>query len=112
MVNINDLFPSKYVKASDLKGRDVEVTIRTVEVEKIDEDERPVLYFQGMDKGLVLNRTNANSIAKLHGGEVSKWAGKTITLFPTETDFKGEQVACIRVRTIKQQPVDDGPVGF
>jgi hypothetical protein len=101
MANVGGMFPSKYIKASDLGGRDVPVTIDHLKMESVgrDKDEKPVLFFRGKQKGLVVNKTNANKIAAILGSqETDHWIGKTILLHPTETEFDGEEVACIRVR--------------
>jgi hypothetical protein len=58
-MKISEEFPSQYLKASDLGGRDIRVTMGRVEREKIGTDNKLVLYFKGKDKGLVLNKTNA-----------------------------------------------------
>lgn len=100
MTHINSLFPSQYVAAADLQQQDVNVQIQTLKFEKVgsDQEERPVLFFNGMGKGMVMNKTNARRIAKLYGSEVESWFGKWITLYESETDFAGETVPCIRVR--------------
>lgn len=97
-MNINEAFPGKYLAAADLKGVAVSVIMQHVTMEKIRDDARPVLYFQGKEKGLVLNKTNATTIAQAYGGEMDHWGSKSIELFPAETDFQGKRVACIRVR--------------
>jgi hypothetical protein len=70
-------------------------------VEKIGDDERPVLHFQGADKGLVLNKTNANTIAAIFGEETDNWFGHPLEVYPSETDYQGKRVACIRVRAVQ-----------
>jgi len=98
-MNINDAFPSQqWLKAGDLQGRDVTVTISHVASEDVGDGSKPVVYFQDKEKGLVLNRTNGSTIADLHGIETNNWQGKQITLFPTQVDYRGQQVAAIRVR--------------
>lgn len=100
-MNVNDAFPSKHLKASDLKGSVVPVTISHVEIEEIGQkkDRKPVLYFSGKDKGLVLNKTNSKRIADLLGSpETDDWAGQRIALYPSETEFQGDTVECIRVK--------------
>lgn len=112
-MNINDAFAATYLKAQDLMGQDVKLTIDRVEVQEVGDDTKPVLYFRGKDKALVLNKTNASTIADQHGAETDHWPGKEITLFPSQTDFQGKQVPCIRVRlaanaaTGSFAPVDD-----
>lgn len=102
-MRISSAFPSDYLKASDLNGRQVTVTMAKVTVEKIGKDSKPVLYFQGKQKGMVLNKTNANAIAANYGEDTDQWAGCTITLFETMVDFQGKSVPAIRVRVVPQQ---------
>jgi hypothetical protein len=74
---------------------------------------------------LLLNKTNAKTIARLYGNNPSAWTGKLITLFPATTSVGGEDVDCIRIRnetpkrTAKPKPAaapaltnghDDGPL--
>ena len=75
-----------YLKADDLpQGQDVSVTIDRVILEDLNNngktEQKPVVYFRGKNKGLVLNRTNAESISRLYGGETDAWAGKAIALY-------------------------------
>ena len=103
MADIRDAFPSKYLKSNDLKGRPVVVTMRAVAYEPVgnDKEMKPVLYFQGKDKGLVLNKTNTNTIMALTGSPVTEeWDGVAITLYPTETSYAGETVDCIRIKKV------------
>ena len=105
-MNINSAFPSNYIKASDLMGKAVQVVIKDVKVEQIgrDKDAKPVVYFQGKDKGLVLNKTNARKIADISGSQdTDDWAGTSILIYPTETEFAGESVECVRVKAPTQQ---------
>jgi hypothetical protein len=100
-VNINQAFPSKYVQASDLQGQTVTVQIALVQMEEVGDEEEnlPVVYFSGMKKGMVLNRTNAATIAALYGEETDRWRGAVISIYPTETQFGKKMVPCIRVKT-------------
>lgn len=108
-MNIHDLFPSKYLKASDFQGQDVTLMMVAVSVEDIgDGENRPLLRFDGAKKGLLLNRTNARTIAELYGPETNDWRGRQVTLYPTTTDFRGAMVGCIRVRA--EVPAQPEPV--
>ena len=97
-MNINEVFPSKYLKAADLQGRQVTVKIRSAEQETIGDDRKLVVYFEGKEKGVVCNKTNANNIAALYGPDTDDWAGNEITLFEAMVDFQGKTVPSIRVR--------------
>lgn len=103
-MNINDWFPSNYLKASDLGTAQPIVTIARVEHETVgrDREMKAVIYFDGKEKGVVLNKTNAKKITELVGSpETDKWAGFRIRLFATTTEFGGETVECIRVKAVK-----------
>lgn len=103
-MNINSAFPSKYLKAADLNGNAVKLTIREVRMENVGrtQDHKPVVYFMGKDKGLVLNRVNSNKIAEIAGSfDTEDWGGTVIAIYPTETEFAGETVECIRVKAPK-----------
>jgi hypothetical protein len=54
-MNVKSMFPSKFVAAQDLCGQAVNVVMASIKVEKVgsDDEQRPVLYFQGMTKGMV-----------------------------------------------------------
>lgn len=105
-MKVSDAFPSKYLKAADLENQNLTLTMSHVEMATLDEnkDDKPVLYFEGMKKGLVLNLTNSRKIAAAYGNEMDKWAGQEIVLFPAMVDFKGDTVEAIRVRA--PQPKD------
>jgi hypothetical protein len=100
------LFPSRYLKAADLKGP-TPLTIEAVTVEDIrtsgGKEKRPIVYFkERTDKALVLNKTNALVIAMMHGGETDDWAGKPIVLIPARVPFGNKIVEAIRVQEQSQ----------
>lgn len=100
-MNIDSAFPSNYLKASDLGTSAPVVTIDRVEIEAVgrDREMKPVLYFKGKEKGVVLNKTNSNMIATLTGSrDTDDWSGCQIRIYATTTEFGGETVECIRVK--------------
>lgn len=97
-MRIDSAFPSTYLKAADLQGRNVTVTISHVRMEDVGDDHKPVLYFVGKEKGLALNKTNSNNISALYGYETDDWTGKPIELFEAQVDYQGKSVPAIRVR--------------
>src|SRR3990172_5873006 len=108
-MNINNLFPSKYLKSGDLE-EDLTLTIKSIIQENIGQGEKqevkPILYFSETEKGMVLNKTNAGTISSLYGPETDAWPGKRITVFATEVDFAGRQTLALRVRM--KQPSGNG----
>ena len=85
------------MKADDLKGRTAKYTIVDCTAEVVGEDKRLVLAFSDTDRPLVLNKTNANSLAELYGPETGGWEGKAIKLVPSTTSYQGKMVKCIRI---------------
>ncbi|MGY2995489.1 hypothetical protein [Mesorhizobium sp. URHB0026] len=104
-MNINEAFPSKYLKASDIPEEGQSVVISAIEEEEVGKDKevRPVLYFEGEDKGIILNKTNATNISKLYGYETDDWVGKKVQLGTAWVDFQGQSVEAIRVYPPKRQ---------
>jgi len=111
-MNINQAFPSKYLKAADILGKTVQVVIRTVSLEKMEEDKeerKPVVWFEGKEKGVVMNKTNAQMIAHTYGDETDAWVGQTITLYTEPVSFQGRIVDSIRMRAGQPTPVVQAP---
>lgn len=110
-MNINEAFPGSYLKAADLQGRRVLVTISHVTLEDIGDEHKAVLYFVGKEKGVVLNKTNANMIQEITGSdETDLWKGTQIVLYVAKVDFQGRRVDGIRVdRPVPGQPVAPPP---
>lgn len=112
---IDDAFPSKYLKASDLPEEGtVTFTIEKIEIEEIgrEKQHKPVIYFEEDTRALVANKTNCNTIAKVTGSRVfDDWIGKRINLYRTEVEFSGEMVESIRIslkmKALKPATVDD-----
>ena len=109
-MNVDDIFTSKYIKASDLRGQNISLTIERAEKEKMPDGKKAlVLFFAGKDKGLVLNRTNYNTISELLDEvDPDGWQGQKITLYPSETEYGGRMVDCIRVK--RKGPSKPAPV--
>lgn len=101
-MNINNAFPSKYLKSGDVENGDLVLTIARVTTETVgqgaDAEQKPIVYFSETEKGLVLNKVNANSISNLYGPETDAWTGRRIALFSTEVDFAGRPTLALRVR--------------
>jgi hypothetical protein len=92
-MNINDLYPSKYIKADDIQGQQVQVTIQSVNIEEIaDREHKPVMRFIGKEKGMVLNKTNGMACAAIWGDESTAWQGQRATLLAAPVMFQGKQV--------------------
>lgn len=103
----DQIFPSKYLKEPDLRGREHVVTIRTVERVSFQGKPGLVVYFEGRDKGLAVNQTIFDQISMATGeDDTENWEGHKITLYPTETTYQNEMRPVVRVRT--KPPADNG----
>jgi hypothetical protein len=100
-VDYRKLFVSPYVAACDLES-DRSVTIKEVKQEEVKNesgtDVCPIVYFAELPKPLVMNKTNAKRIATMYGPDTDHWIGKQVTLYASETTYRGEVVPCVRVR--------------
>ncbi len=112
-MDINSCFPSTYLKADDIPaGREVSVTMAEVRLEPVDganADPKPVLYFVGKKKGVVLNKVNSATIAQVYGAETDHWHGRPLVLFTTTTQFQGRVVPCLRCRVPAQSQAPQQP---
>lgn len=112
MSDIRKEFPSKYLKAPDLGTNRPRVRIQKVVMEDVGDDHKPVVYFVGKEKALVLNKTNANMIEEITGSfETDDWRGKTIQLYATKTEMSGKRVDCIRIEWPTVDVAAPAPVG-
>ncbi len=110
-MNINEAYPSKYLKAGDVTETPTSYTITDVNIEEVGREKQPrlVLQFKGEEKGMVVNKTNAKTIAKALGSEETEdWIGKAIKLYSTEVSFGDEMVEAIRV-SLKPGTANDVP---
>jgi hypothetical protein len=101
-MRISSAFPGTYLKSADLQGRRVRVVMSHVGMEKVGDDSKPVLYFQGKEKGVVLNKTNSNAISMVYGEDTEHWTGQPIELFEAMVDFQGKTVSAIRMNVPRQ----------
>ena len=104
---VSSMYPSPYLKATDLVESDhpepvLQISDCTMEempaFEGKEPETRPVIGFTNSNKKLVLNRTNANMIAFLHGEETDGWQGKLIQLHTPPVEFRGNSRPGIRVK--------------
>ena len=116
MTTVSEAFPSNYLKAADLKNRTVKVAVKEVIFEEIgqNKERKPIIYVEKVEKGLVLNKTNAVEIAATHGDQMEGWTGKEIELFSQMVPFQGQNVPAIRVRAVAEAPGGDpnDPLGI
>jgi hypothetical protein len=100
----DQVFPSKYLKAADLKGKPHTVTIESapyVTLNGLDgnETKKIVLHFKNAQKTLPLNATNFDAVCDATGfPDTEDWPGQRIELYPSRTTMGGKALDCIRIR--------------
>lgn len=110
MAKLSAVFGGDYLKAEDLQGKTVRVTIATAEVKQFkDSGSKVILTFQGKDKSLVCNQTNCSIIQENVGSDdTDDWIGRTIQLTVKKVEFQGKLVPAIRV-LLDDQPQAPNP---
>lgn len=102
--DVRSALEKDFLYSYDLQGRDVTVVIErvaqgTLVGQQGKKTKKPVVFFKGKSKPLALNITNIKTISSLYGSfRVEDWIGKSITLYPTTTNFGSETKDCIRIR--------------
>lgn len=102
-MKVSKVFSGEYLTAADLDGEDIPVVIESVTEKKFDDGNKLLIAFQGMEKGLVANKTNSGRIALLYGDETEEWVGCEIVLYEDMVDYQGKTVKAIRVRGPKKK---------
>jgi hypothetical protein len=105
-VKISEQFPSKYLKASDLAGKEPQLKIGSVCQEEVgqEREKKMVVYFEGKQRGMVLNRTNAERLSHKFGDDTDGWAGQSVQLYSEVVHFQGKTVDGLRVRPVAAAP--------
>lgn len=103
-MDFNEMYPGRFLKSQQFKGRDVTMTIRMVRLEELEGDKgkktKGIVSFVERPLELVLNRTNGECLKAMFGRETNAWIGKRVTLWPApyHDNTTGEDTTCIRVR--------------
>jgi len=102
--HVDLLHPSKYLKACDLRGKEVTVVIEHInprdelQMKNGRTEKKPTVKFKGHDKLFCLNKTNAQAIAKIYGPELTAWLDKPVVLYAARVMFGREEVDAVRVK--------------
>jgi hypothetical protein len=105
----DDLYGPKYLTAADLHGETWRRRIGKVAPAELKEKDgstkrKYLVYFEGVEKPLVLNKTNAQKLAGAFGKDHSKWIGMEVELYPEMTGLGKEGV---RLRPLKPTDLND-----
>ncbi len=99
---------SQWLKADDLKGNAVIVSIESVsEVQMEARDGKPAhmkleVHFPGSEKALLLNATNAKALADMFGDDTDAWTGKSFEMFSMPVQGPNGPTTGIRLKPVAQ----------
>lgn len=99
----DQLFPGRFLKSGEFKGKDVTLTISDVKLEDM-EDKRKgtvvkcIVSFKETKRQLVLNKTNGECLKGMFGRKVATWVGKKVTFYPENVRAFGASKLAIRVK--------------
>lgn len=96
--NFDQLYPGRFIKAGELNGKKVTLTIRDVDLEELQGEDgkakaKAIVYFRETEKALVACKTNGICLKAMFGATLADWIGRRVTIFPDT--WNGEP--CIRV---------------
>ena len=117
--DVDECYGSKYFSATDLGNKRIRTRIAKVRKEKLrqqDGTDKPklVIYFTTLDKPMVVNATNKNTLVEALGRDPAKWIGVEVGLLAELTQFAGKPVRGLRLRVLgpitgKAAPVKPPP---
>src|SRR5438034_9313935 len=99
-MELAEIFPSRFLKASDLQGKEHRVKIESVKPEQLGDQTKLVISFVDRAKQFVSNKTNSNTIAGAFGTNTDSWIGGEIILFAATVSGPNGLVQGIRCRAM------------
>lgn len=88
-VTYDELYPGRFLKAGELRGKKVTLTIADVDLEELEGEDgkkkaKATMSFRETEKQMVMCKTNGICCKTMFGTELAKWIGKRVTIFPGE----------------------------
>jgi len=106
---------SKYLKAADLDGKHIKVTIAAVELVEFEQEDgskqqKPAIALVGKEKHVVCNPTTVNELGHAFGFDSDEWIGKEIGLSTKHYASLGKDgLVVTAIKTFEEQSDDDIP---
>ena len=106
---------SRYLKAADLNGKNIKVTISGVNLVEFENDDgtkqqKPALEIKGKDKQIVCNPTTVNELGQSFGFDSDNWIGKEIGLSVKHYASLGKDgLVVTSMKTFEDDSTDDIP---
>jgi hypothetical protein len=104
MPKVSEMIVSKFLRKEDIDD-DLIVTCKNVALEDMPGEageQRWVLMFRELPKGLVLNATTIRVLAKAYGDDTESWKGQKVSLYvDPNVSFRGQVVGGLRLRPLR-----------
>jgi hypothetical protein len=102
-MELSEIFPSRFLKASDLQGKEHRVKIESAKPERLGDQTKLILTFVNRTKQMVCNKTNSNTIGEVLGSNTDNWPGGEVILFAATVSGPNGLVQGIRCRAVPRQ---------
>lgn len=114
MARVSEVYVSNWLKAEDLAGKTVKVTIAKAGADLLPQSDgskqtRIIVDFVGKQKRLILNRTQAAALAALGGDDTDLWTGLEVYLSPS---LASNNKATITILPVPTEADHAGGTGF
>lgn len=108
-MNANDFETSNYLNAKSAgKYNGQTLNIYEVTAATINDKRKMLIGFEGVDKQLVVNKTNRLAMQEGYGDDTDAWIGKSVLLSIVLTMFEGKRTPSIMITpTNTQTPIID-----
>lgn len=96
-----DALPKEFITGEEIGQREIKLVIANVVMKKMpnSNDHKPVMYFVGKERGMVVNSGNWDVMKTVYTDESDLWAGKTVILYSVQTQTPtGEPILGCRLR--------------
>lgn len=108
-VDWDELYPGRFIKAGELLGKKVTLTIKDVDTDNLIGDDgkekvKGVISFEQTPKQLPLNKTNGLCLRAMFGRKLPEWIGRKIILFPDK--WNGEDAIRLWGSPDIKEPID------
>jgi hypothetical protein len=113
--DLNRIYGSKYLTVTDVGDRKIKTKIkgiREVDLRNSDgsKETKFVLYCENVDKPMVLNVTNLETLVEALGRVPAKWLGAVIGIYvDRNVTFGGKRVAGLRLRVLAPATTNPEP---
>ena len=104
VAKVSDMIVSKFLRKEDF-DEDMVATIKGVKLEDVGNqgEQRWVLYFRELQKGMVLNVTTIRVLEGAYGDDSDGWIGKRVMIYvDPNVSFQGRVIGGLRLRVSKK----------